>query len=265
MIIFGLLTAATLGGSYIASLYFLLRWFAGSDSSHVLPITDNCPMPRNPTRARWLETFRIGLISASAVLLLALEANTFTFLGSWVPGVTCREGWMPAADCFINVTASTRPGRVAALAILIGSATLFLVARRRMPASVLYPTALLLLGILGFGAALDLIVGTTEAARPKIMFKVIAGLQLTAAAGFGLGALVLRLGSVQGAIRCLLAHLAGACVRILGAVSMLAFWPMLPAASAVALIVVLLLVPGVATALTAAAALASSADRHPAR
>lgn len=257
MISSGLLTTAMLGGGHIASLFFLFRWFSNSDASHVLPIGDDPPTRRAAGRFTLRAGFRVALVAGIATALLAIEANALAAIGSWVPGVICGGNWLPTLDCRLEA-ASSQLGREVALAILVGCAVTMFAARHLMSSSVLYLPALLMIGIIGFGAAADIIAGGEAAARPELLFRIIAGLQLTAAAGFALSAVILPLRSVTAAIRCLLAHMAGASVRILGAISILALWPNLPAASAIALVVTMLLVPGVASALTAAAALATS-------
>jgi hypothetical protein len=55
-----------------------------------------------------------------------------------------------------------------------------------------------------------------------------------------------------------LAQAAGAGVRLLGVIAMLSIWSYLPPASAVALLLAGVLVPGAATALTSIAALATT-------
>jgi len=255
----GTLATAMLGGGYAASLVLLLRWFAGSHASHILPVEDDRPKQRAPARLRGPSARRSVLTLGIASALLAAEANAFALISTWVPGLSCQQGWLPTAECMLDA-ASRQPGRGAALAILIGCAGMLIAARRITGCSVFYPTAALMLSIIAFGAVVDLVAGGGGAARPEIVLKLTAGLQLTAAAGFALAAIVLELRTATAWVRCLPAHIAGACVRILGALSMLALWPNLPAASAVALLVVLLLVPGVATALTTAAAIASSGE-----
>ncbi|MCL4766016.1 MAG: hypothetical protein KJZ80_07285 [Hyphomicrobiaceae bacterium] len=253
----GLLTAAVLGAAYLSSLALLLRWSARIEGSHVLAIArvrpTHCAGPGLQARVA-LFTAAASIVAAA---LLALEAKALAFIGSSrVPGMTCPPGWLPAPACTLEV-ASSQPGAGTASAILLVCAAMMLAARRSMYRSALYPLACLLLGIAAFGAAADLASGSDGRARPQLAFRMAAGLQLTAAAGFVLTALVLRVRSIAAMRRCVLAHLAGACVRLLGALSMLALWPFLPRASAAALLVVMLLVPGVATALTGATAMAS--------
>ncbi len=119
-----------------------------------------------------------------------------------------------------------------------------------------------MLAMLAFGAAIDLVAGN-GAARQDIVFRLVAGLQLTAAVGFALGLMILPVRKAGAVITGVLGQAAGASVRILGGLLMLALWPSLPAATAVALLIVTLLVPGVASALTAAAVI--SGGWRPAR
>ncbi len=127
-----------------------------------------------------------------------------------------------------------------------------------MRASVTYPVLLLLTGIISFGAVIDIILGGLNPARAEIIFQVAGCLQITAAAAFSLGALILGAETLAALLRSVLAQMVGAGVRLLGALAMLSIWPYMPPASAVALLLVGVLVPGVATALTSIAALATA-------
>lgn len=252
-----LLTAALLGASYISSLVLLFRWFARSDTSRVLPLEQNGPDKQHCSRCQPHIVMRLLCVIGSAAGLLACEAGAFAVVGSYlVPGFSCPDGWLPTSECILD-TNSGKPGRETALEILLGCAAILLAARRLACRGPFYALAFLVTSIISFGAACDLVAGVESPARPYFAFKLIAALQLTAALGFILGNLILRMHAIAAFLRCTLAHMAGACVRILGALAMLAVWPNLPPASVIALILTLLLVPGVATALTGAAALST--------
>ena len=254
----GLLTGLALGGGYVGSLVILFRWFASSRTSHALAIELGRPQANAGSVCRWRLILRFNGIAAITAALLFSEFKAFSFLaGSVVPGVHCVEGWPPVIRCTLDVAASTSV-RGAAAAVLLGVSAMLVVTSWALKHSPYWPFAILVLGIVVFGAVADLVVGVDGPARPQLCFRLVTALALTAAVGFALGLLILQVESVAACMRGALAHMIGASVRILGALSMLTLWPSLPPASAVAMLIVLL-VPGVATALAGTAALSLAA------
>lgn len=256
MIDSGLLILATSCG-YIGSLVLLARWFAACEATHVLPLDGS--QPGSDAGTRWWAALRAVPALGLAAAMLVLEMKAFVLVGAWALDISCPYDWLPVPDCSLELD-SAHPGRGTALAIFICCAAAFFAAHQFISRSIFYPATALILAMLAFGAASDLVAGSHGIARSGIVFRLTAGLQLTAAAALLLGLVVIRSASVPALIHCLLAHMAGACVRILAALLMLALWPSLPAASAVALVAVAMLLPGVASALSAAAALASARE-----
>lgn len=257
MIYSGILVLATAGG-YVASLVLLARWFSAAEATHVLPVEASQPVPHGGMQ-RWGIIFHAAFATGIAAALFVLEAKALALAVSWVLGVDCQDVWLPAPNCSFDAEQS-RPGTGMALIVLVGCGTAGALARRLMRASVFYPPAVLMLGIVAFGSVCDTLAGGGEGGHPVIVLEVAAGLQITAALALAIGLVVLHTRTLAALIRGLAAHIAGAGVRILAALTMLSLWPGLPAASAVAVLVVAMLVPGVASALTAAAALASAKD-----
>lgn len=253
----GLIAAAALGAAYLASLVLLLRWTARVEGSHVLAIGHVLPTTRRVRGLDGRALLFIVVVPALAAALLMLEAQAVAVLGGTrVSATLAPPGRLIATDGTL-VLASGRPGREAAAAILFLAAALMMAARRLIQNNAVYPLAVLMTGLIAFGALADLASGSEGPARPQLAFRTAAGLQLTAAGGFIIGALVLRVRSMAVLMRGVLAHMAGAGARLLGVLTMLALWPALPRASAAALLVVLLLVPGVATTLAGATAMAT--------
>lgn len=249
-----LLSGIGLAGVYIGALTVLFRWLAASARSHVLSLAPSVPERVLRSTCRFRRGFRSAAIAALAAGLLIGEATALSYLAdALVPGVHCPGGWLPVAGCTLDVDGAAS-ARGAALAILWCATAGLVVVYRARHNSPYRPFAILVLGLVAFGAGLDSIVGIGGPARPQLCFRLIGALQLTAAAGFALGALILPIRSLGACIRSVLSHAGGATIRVLGALSMLMVWPYLPPASAVAMLIVLL-VPGVATALTGAVAL----------
>lgn len=243
-------------GAYLASLMLLLRWFSASRATHVLPAETIQPARRDGVGMRWQVFYAVPALGIAGAALV-LEAKGLALVASWALSLDCQDGWLLAADCSLEADQKSHPGRGVALVILAACSTVFAITRRLMHESVFYPASTLMLGILGFGAACDLVAGG-GGSQPQIVFKVAAGLQLTAAAALALGLVVLQVHALGVLIRGLAAHMAGACVRTLAALTMLSAWPALPAASAGALLLAVMLVPGVASALSAIAALGAA-------
>lgn len=249
-----LLSGVFLAGAYLGALAILFRWFASSTRSHVLPLAPSIPMQVARSVCRWRLGFRSAAIAGLAAGLLMGEAMALVYVAaSFVPGVHCAGGWPPMAACTLDV-ASAASARGAALVVLSCAIAGLAAVNRARNKSPYQPFIVLLFSIIAFGAAIDLSLEIDGPARPQLCFRLIGALQWTAAAGFVLGALILPMDSLTACIRSVLAHMGAALVRVLGALSMLTVWPYLPPASAVAMLV-LLLVPGVATALTGAVAL----------
>lgn len=242
-------------GAYLASLMLLLRWFSASRATHVLPAETIQPARRDGVGMRWQVLYAVLALGIAGAALV-LEAKGLALVVSWALSLDCQDGWLLAADCSLEADQG-HPGRGVALVILVACSAVFGITCRLMHESAFYPASTLMLGILGFGAACDLVAGG-GGSQPQIVFKVAAGLQLTAAAALALGLVVLQVHALGVLIRGLAAHMAGACVRTLAALTMLSAWPALPAASAGALLLAVMLVPGVASALSAIAALGAA-------
>ncbi len=251
----GFLTAAVLGAGYIGLLTSLFRWCAASKQSHVLALDCGGVERCAPCKAR---RFHMSLAVGLAVALFCLEASGFMFLARLIGfPATCPASWLPLYGCTLSL-AHAQPGASTAAGLLLGCVMVLLIARRAMPGSAFYPLTLLLIGIISVGAAVDLVAGSSAPARPQLVLRLATGLQVTAAVAFVLGLMILRGWSLAAFIRAVTAHAAGAGVRALGVLSMLAVWPHLPPASAIALLIAFVLVPGIATALTSVAALSTS-------
>lgn len=259
-----LLAATVLLALYISSLAMLLRWFATSQRSHVLSVEPRCCAHSDTDRASsWQAVYRFGWASAASGVLLVAELTALAFLATFfVPGVQCADGWH-VRGCTMDAQ-SMASLRVDGTPILIGSTGLYLAANRLIRRTAYYPCAVLALGILMFAATTDVLMGVEGPARPQLCFRLAGSLALTAAAAFLLSAVILRPHSMMAHVSAVLAHAMAALVRLLGALALLMLWPYLPPASAIAILLVLLVVPGVATALTAAAVLsiASIDDRR---
>ncbi|HEX7074654.1 MAG TPA: hypothetical protein VF226_11480 [Hyphomicrobiaceae bacterium] len=248
------LVVLPLVAAYVISLAILFRFFTQSRSSHVLVLECKARKesePENCNRNFLSNAFPIAL----AVGLLFAEAGALVLLAEAFNSIP--------ADLSANIHLMLHyepmlPGRSAALAILICSSSVQLLARRFIRASVAYPVLLLLTGIISFGAAVDIIFKGLSPAPAAVIFQVAGCLQIMAAAAFGLGALILGAETLAGLMHAALAQAAGAGVRLLGVIAMLSIWSYLPPASAVALLLAGVLVPGAATALTSIAALATT-------
>lgn len=251
-----LLNAALIGAGYLSSLVLLFGWFVRSETSHVLPLGKSAASI--VSRCRWRTAVELILVSVFAAGLLAVETGAFARTGKFlVPAFSCPNDWLPTSECSLDFASGIR-GRSTAFIILMACATILLAIRRFALSSAYYPLALLLLAMMGFGATADLVSGGRNAAPPQLVFRIVAAMQFAAAFAFALGVFILRPKTIAEFMRCMLVHLAGACVRILGAFATLAIWPHLPPASAITLLFAALLVPGVATALAGAAALSAN-------
>lgn len=236
-----ILIILALSAAYATSLFVLFRYFGKSRSSHVLLV--ECIEPNKILAGdRNRRLLKLTPSAALAAGLLWLESSALVLVTGTL-GTTSN-------------VAPMLPGRSTALAILLCSAAFQYLARKFILASVAYPVVLLLTGIIGFGAVIDIAAGGSGAARLEIIFQVAGWLQITAAVAFALGTLILSAETLAVLIRAVLAHVAGAGARILGALAVVAVWPYMPPASAIALLLAAVLVPGVATALTSIAALA---------
>ena len=220
----------------------------------MLPLAPDVSKPVAPSPCRLRRGFCIMAMIGVAAGLLIGEATVLAQLASAiVPGVGCPGSWLPVTGCTADTTGAV-PSRSAAFAILSCAAVTAGVLTRVTMNSPYRAFVVLVLGIVAFGATIDLIAAKNEPAPSQHCFRLISALQWAATAGFALGALILPAKSLAAFVGSVLAHMGAASVRILGALAMLTVWPYLPPASAIAMLVVLL-VPGVATALTGAVAL----------
>ena len=252
--------AALLATAYIVAIALLFRWFARAEKSHVLPITNDRPAAHRSRNPAGL-LLRIALSVGAAATLLAIEVGAFAGLSYYlVPDLSCPTGWFFPPDCTLRIEPVANGNTTPEILILLICAMVLLVARRFAYESNFYPLVLIFCGMASFGAAVDLISGIDNPARPQLVFKLVTALQFTAAFGFALGLLIMK-PRADSFVRGAVGHIAGACVRLLGAVAMLLVWPRLPPASAVTFLLTLLLAPGVATALSGAAALSIGEDR----
>lgn len=249
-----LLIGVALCSAYIGALVILFRWFSASRASHVLPVESSRPPARSKSTLWRQSAVRLAWIPIAAGALLIAEINALVQLATvFVPGVQCDDSWLSIRRCTMGVETSIL-ARHASAFLLSSCILIFLVISRLIRHAAYFPFSALALGIVAFAAGIDVLVGINEPARSSLIFRVSGVLALTAAAGFTIGALILRAESILAYIRAMLAHVMAALIRILGALALLMLWPFLPPASAVA-IIILLIVPGVATALTAAAVL----------
>ena len=254
-----LLIGVSILGAYIGALMILFRWFSVSCASHILSVEPSRPRVRSQPTSWWRSVLRLAWISGAAGVPLIAEVNALNQLAAtFVPGVQCGDGWLSIRRCTMEVAGSISP-RGAGAVILIGCALSFLAGSRLISRTAYFPFAVLALGIASFAAGIDILFGIDGPARPSLIFRFSSALALTAAGGFALGALILRTNSIAAYVHAMLAHAVGASIRILGALALLMLWPFLPPASAVA-IMILLIVPGVATAFTAAAVLSIAPD-----
>jgi len=238
------------GAGYFGGIATFLGWCSGARSSHVLPL-DALPLCRKSktNRRKGWQFFWWSLFAAG---ILALEVIATSELAELlVPEFRCSGSFWPMVNCIIEPSAPS--GSVGA--VIVGSTAVLLAAHRYIRMRPVYPSVVLLAGIILFGAITDVLGGVGHSASMTAMMQLAASVQFVAAAGFLIAVSILQPPSVATLAWGACAHVGCAVIRIFGIAAMFGLTRHLPPASATAIWLTLMVVPGISTALAPAAVL----------
>lgn len=245
-----LLRTLSLCVGYFGAVAAFFAWSSRSGSSCLLPLESPRESRRQQDRElRWSQLLWpfclvVGVIGAETVFTTQL-AETI------VPGLKCSTIFWPLAECAQKqlVDVSTN----GAVILAVGSIVLYLTTRFCMREQPAYPLIVFVSGLLFCGAICDAVSGAGTPANVSLHLQLTTAIQLTAGAGFLLAILILQPRSILVAVCGTTAYFVSAAVRTLGFAATLSITKNLPAASATALWIVLMVLPGVAAALAPAA------------
>jgi hypothetical protein len=247
---------AFLAAVYLACLLGAGMALGAPTRRHVLPI----PSPEGriqtlPALARNPMVALPVLMWASSLVVLETWAASH-FVPSVIKGVSCDSKWLPPLSCDLSFDIAAPSHAVplpTLLLVSVAALAIWLLARN---VSAL-PFLLFALGLVAFGALVDLIMGSPNAVRSQVLFGGVATSQLMAASALSVAALAARCWRVTAVLRLHVAYIYALGFRALGLLSFICLWPKLPSGLAVSVLVVFILLPGVASA---AAIIARSPD-----